>query len=779
VKNKKWIKILWVIGIYYVFYLIATILQNEFCGNILSPIGGLLSFTIILNTYFKADKSQNIQKTWIILALAPLSWAIADILWAVYDMVFYQNPENSDIISGFYLGTNIFLFATILIYVGSKMRRWNAIQLIVDSTAISASSLFFLWILFLNKNMGNFNLISDGGWITTMTVIFDVAAFVGITIWFYSIREGVIPVYIQITAVSVLMFFVVDIYWIYQDLENIYIPNSLIDAVYMASILGVSLGAILYTVSSKDLGSQDVEYSNIGKKISINNRGLVILSGPILTIIFKGFDLADLLIFLLIIVIYELTTVYIQASIRNQQLLKKEQGLNLELERRIAERTKELEETNKQLFSLSNQDTVTNLYNRRYFLHELEEKFSKIAQYETLALLFIDLDRFKTINDIYGHDVGDQVLVEVSKRLKEMDQQDMLLARLGGDEFVLAFNSNYGYQEMEMIAQQIIDTCSKVIEIGRYCFSLTISVGISIYPLDADSTNMLLKNADMAMYQAKKTGFNRIISFNKHLNEIIQRKNEIEILLKQVDFDKEFMLFFQPQFSIPEKKLIGMEVLLRWNSPQKGVILPEEFIPIAEETDDIIPIGEWVMKKAIGQIEIWNRVYGLELKVAINVSSKQFDQTSFIDELQCFMKQCSVKSDWVDIEITESVAIGGEYRMVEIASKLKSTGVSISIDDFGTGYSSLSYLKLFPFDKIKIAKQLIDAIATDDYDLNITKFTILLAKSMGIKTIAEGVESQEQFDLLTELGCEQIQGYLLGKPSQAQEFEELFLKKSE
>jgi len=776
VKNKKWIQTLTVIGIYFIFYFISTISNNEFWGNILSPIGALLSFVIILHTYFKSDRTQNIQKSWIFLALSCFSWAVADILWVIYEPVFHQNPENSDLIAGFYLGTNVLLFIAILIYAGYKTRRWNAIQLIVDSIAIAASCIFLFWILFLDKNIKTFDLISNGGWINTLTVICDVVASVGIIIWFCSVREGEIPVSVRFVAGSALLYFIVDILWIYEDAREIYISNSVIDAVYMASLLGISLGARMQTVSPKALDLPDTGYSNVSMKQGTKLKGLVILCAPILTIILKGFILKDLLIFLFIILIYQLLTVYIQASIRNQQLLIKVQGLNYELENRIAVRTKELEEKNKQLDFLSNQDTLTSLYNRRYFLHAIEETFSKMVPNETLALLFVDLDRFKTINDIYGHDVGDKILVEVSKRLQEMNLQNAFLARLGGDEFVLAFHSAYKYQDMERIARQIIDTCSKVIEIGRYCFRLTLSIGISIYPLDAKDINMLLKNADMAMYQAKKIGYNRFVSFNQQIKEIIQRKNEIEMMLKQVDFDKEFDLFYQPQFCIPDKKLIGMEALLRWNSPQKGFIPPDEFIPIAEETDDIIAIGDWVIKKAVRQIENWNRVYGLELKVAINVSPKQFEQTNFSGELQCFMKYCSVIPKWVDIEITESVAMGGKYQMSEIAEQLKNEGVSISIDDFGTGYSSLSYLKLFPFDRIKIAQPLIDAITIDNYDLNITKFIINLAKSIGIKTIAEGVETKEQFDLLTELGCEQIQGFYLGKPVPNTEFEELFLK---
>jgi diguanylate cyclase len=775
-KSKRSVPFMLSMIIYFIIYLTSTIVQSQFWGDILAPIGGLLSSGIILCAYLETNQPKKIKKIWAFFGLACFSWALADILWAVFDLVFHQNPENSDLISLLYMGTTVFLCAGIFIHSVQVFRKWNAIQCVVDSFGISASILFFIWIMYFNKNMSSFDLISKGGgWITVSSVILDAAALISLAIWRVSIRDGKNPIFINVLDVSLILFFIVDFYWTYQYIDKRYIPNSLIDSFYMAALLGVSAAAMIKAAYIDDANFKEQECSNVG----ITIRGLFILLCPALTIMLKGFSLNDLLTFLFIIFIYEVLTVYIQASIRNQQILKKECDLNLELEGRIDRRTKELVEKNRQLDFLSNQDTVTNLYNRRFFIYAMEAELKIIAPNEMLALIFIDLDRFKTINDTYGHDVGDHVLVEVSKRLHDLNRKHAFLARLGGDEFVLAFLGDYHYEDMEQIAQQMIDGCGQVIAVGHYSFHLTISVGISIYPLDATDANMLLRNADMAMYEAKKQGYNRYVSFNQTINDTIQRKNQIEILLKKAIFENEFMLFYQPQFSIPDKKLIGMEALLRWNSGEKGFIPPGEFIPIAEETDAIIPIGDWVMKKAICQIEKWNREYGLELKISINVSPKQLDQTGFVDELHSFMKEYSVKPDWVDIEITEGVAMEGKYRMSEIARQFKDAGVWISIDDFGTGYSSLSSLKMFPFDRIKIDKSLIDAITTDDYDLNITRFTVLLAKSMGIKTIAEGVESQEQLNLLMDLGCEQIQGYYLGKPVSPMEFERLFLKESE
>ncbi|HAN20932.1 MAG: hypothetical protein A2Y15_02945 [Clostridiales bacterium GWF2_36_10] len=757
--------ILFAICFYFVIYLTSTIFQSQLLGNILSPIGALLSSGIIFIFFNKFNEDKSIKIVWFLLCLGCFSWTIADILWAYYDMALKINPSLSNLITAFYAGTNLFFLIALVIYAIRDFRKWNAILLVVNSIFLSIVTLYFLWIVFLNKNVNMINIISNSNWVTTFTIILDVSALIGITIWYCSMNFRKIPLFQYITSFSTIIFFTVDLYWYYLYINKIYIPNSVIDAFYMLSFLGLAVGACLRSITVIQNKPLNVKYS----KKSIRNTSLYLIFCLIATIIFKGFRLNDVVNFGFIFIIYVSLSIYILSAI-------KEHNVNLELEKRINERTRELIEKNRMLDILSKQDSVTNLYNRRYFVQKLETELVKTASNETLALIFIDLDRFKTINDIYGHDVGDLVLIEIAKRLQITEHKDAFIARFGGDEFCLAFHSNYGYQEMEEIARQIIDNCNKIIKIGLYSFKLTISVGISIYPLDAGDTTILLKNADMAMYQAKKKGYNKFVSFNKQLSTIIKRKNEIEVALSQVNYDKEFTLFYQPQYNM-QKELIGMEALLRWNSPKIGSIPPAEFIPIAEETDHIVPIGSWVMKKAIEQIVKWNQRFKSEFRMSINVSPKQLEQTGFFQELQACISSCVAKPEWVDIEITEGISVEGAYRMTEISNQLKNAGISISIDDFGTGYSSLSYLKLVPFDRLKIAKPLIDSITTENFDQHITEFIIALAKSLGIKTIAEGVESQKQFDLLFELGCEQIQGYLLGKPKSPEEFEKNYFTK--
>ncbi len=766
---------------YFCAYLTATIFRLDVLANILSPVGGLLAFGILLNTYLNSRRTGAVRITWLLFGLACLFWAFSDIQWAIYDFVPGVEPQDIGALPYLYILTNAFMLVSVIIFAAHKFRKWHAIQLFLDVVTISVSSMLMLWILFFNKKFAFIELWQKLGSASFLGALLDFTLFVGIAAWYFSVRKGKIPLFMRIVSSGILLFILTDLYYYYLSYHDLYVANSVIDAVFMAGLLMIAVGAGLdrHMQESEKASPGMSDYKNIGGK----RRGILLLIMPVLAAVFRGFSWTDLFIFAFIIFVHESLSAYIQTTIKYERLLKREKKINLLLEERIVERTREIVDMNRELSRknirldfLSKQDTVTSLYNRRCFIGKLEEMLATTTLPETVALLFIDLDRFKTINDTYGHGIGDQVLIEISKKLKTFNHKNSLLARLGGDEFVFAFRGHYEYAKAEAVALKIIQHCSEAIVVEQYTFHITLSVGISIYPFDARDCDTLMKNADIAMYQAKSLGYNLCMSFNSLLNEIIHRRNKLEILLKKADFNKEFELFYQPQFSIPDKRLVGIEAVLRWNNPEYGSISPNEFIPIAEVTNHIIPIGEWVMRQAIRQISKWNEGYCRQLKMGINISPKQLDNADFVKILQNEMEHCLTDSDWIDIEITESIAIEGEYRISEIASLFKGIGVSISVDDFGTGYSSLSYLKLFPFDRIKIDKSLIDTISSDGYDLQIVKAIIMLAKTLGIRTIAEGVELQEQFDLLAELGCEEVQGFLLGRPVSSSEFENTFLK---
>lgn len=765
--------------IVYIIYIFSALFDSDALGNILSPVITFIAFLILFKIFLINNKRKYERLVWLSYSLACLIWAIADTIWAIYAFVPGLDPENSQLIVSLYPITNLFLTAAMLLYGIRVFKKWNMIQLIIDATAIGLCSFLFLWIVFLNKSAVMFEVIIQEGLGSTISIVLNVIILIGIAIWYISIRKGKVPMYLIIMSAGISSFVITDIYYYYVYFKGLYIPNTAIDVVYMAAFLLLAFGGLASQIDEfKQLTPGKENCSNVGFK----RRGIILLIAPTLVIMAEGIVLYDLINFLVIILLHEVLSVYVQASINSEMLLKKEVEMNRRLEdiinsrtKEIVEKSEELERKNKELDFLSNQDTLTSLYNRRYFTKSLKEEIQTIKPGETIAILYIDVDRFKIINDTYGHPIGDQLLIELSERLKQFNRDNSILARLGGDEFVLGLHGSFEYKDMEQMAADIIKKCSEKIEIGHYIFHVGLSIGISIYPLDAHCDNTLMKNADIAMYQAKAAGRGRYISFNSAFTDLINRKNHIELLLRKANLDKEFEVFYQPQFGIPDKRLIGAEALLRWNKSSEGFISPAEFIPVAEEIDYINSIGQWVMHQAINKASSWNNLYSMDLKIGINVSPKQLDNKDFINKLKKEMKDNNILAQWIDIEITESIAIEGEYRIAQIESIFKGVGVSISVDDFGTGYSSLSYLKFLPFERIKIAKPLIDAIATDHYDLQIVKAIIMLAKSINLKTIAEGVETQEQLDILIELGCDEIQGYLLGRPVPADVFEQTYL----
>ena len=777
--NIRNIRIIAISVVFFCIYFVTILFHFEFWSDLFSSIVSLVATGMLFSCFLDKSTTKSSKLTFLNYSLACLFWTIADIAWAIYAVTPGLDPEESVLIIYFYAFTNVFLLVGTLIYAIQIFKKWNVIQLIVDTLAVSTTCIMLFWIIFLNKNTSMIETILKDDWTSSIMIIIDILIFAGIAIWFLSVCKRKTPTYIHISSIGIIAFVITDLYYYYIYYNNLYRANTFVDAIYMGALLCIAIGGMCGK-SYRNLNHfEEIEFS---QKMFLE-KSIVFLVGPILFFLAEGFVLVDLLIYTFIFLIHQSFSTYIQSSVQNEKLLKKEKEMNHILEEEISKRTKEiveksreLEESNKELDFLSKQDTVTNLYNRRYFIEKLEEELAHIHSTETLALLFLDVDRFKTINDTYGHHIGDQLLIELASRLKDIECNNCMLARLGGDEFVIGIHGENNYNQLEKIANRIISKCSKRIEIDQYVFHVGISIGISVFPLDASDAHTLMKNADIAMYQAKAFGRGQCVSYDSVFTNILQRKNEIEILLRKADFDNEFEVFYQPQFRIPDNTLIGVEALIRWKNPLTGYISPSEFIPIAEEIDYINPIGEWVLKQSIHQIGVWNTGYSQKLKVGINVSPKQLDNKYFIPLLIKTMKNNHVPSNYIDIEITESIAIEGEYRIKQIDSLFKGLGISISIDDFGTGYSSLSYLKFFPFERIKIAKPLIDAISTINFDLQIVKSTIMLAKSLGIKTIAEGVETIDQYKILVELGCDEIQGYFLGKPMPAAVFEEQYLK---
>lgn len=422
-----------------------------------------------------------------------------------------------------------------------------------------------------------------------------------------------------------------------------------------------------------------------------------------------------------------------------------------------------------QIHYLAYHDELTGLPNKRFFTEVLNEIINCNHEgNELLAVMYLDLDRFKNINDSLGHSVGDQYLTRISQSIKQSLKEDDLLARLGGDEFaVLMKRSNKS--KIECAVNHLLKSVDQPISVEGHDLYSTVSIGISLFPYHGANVDTLIKKADIAMYEAKSTGKNKFHFFDNDLDLKTLRKIEIEQKLRTAIMKKELSLVYQPKMNMKENRIIGMEALIRWKNDELGPVFPDEFIPIAEETGQIFAIGEWVLREACQQAKLWNEMGFKDLVMAVNLSVKQLYQPQIVEKVVNILKETNLDPSLLELEITENFSIGDNYKATAIFHELKKHGIKLSIDDFGTGYSALAYLKNYRVDTLKIDKTFIDDII-ESSDTSIVETIIALAKQFGLNVIAEGVETKEQVDFLINHTCFEAQGYLYSKPLSSEGF---------
>jgi len=427
-----------------------------------------------------------------------------------------------------------------------------------------------------------------------------------------------------------------------------------------------------------------------------------------------------------------------------------------------------------QLEYQANHDALTNLPNRVLFLDRLQQSIRLAKRNEKcVAVLFIDLDHFKEINDSLGHDIGDKVLIEVASRMKHRLRASDTLSRLGGDEFAVIINDIDNLDNLSDIIKNGMEALKDPIIIGNNTLYVGMSIGISMYPNDDTDAHSLLKNADAAMYNAKDTGRNTYCFYDEAMTKQAFDRIFLETSLRQAFIKDELVVYFQPQVDAKKNLLVGMEALVRWNHPTMGFMYPDSFIPLAETTGMIVELDRIVMKKAIKQFHQWN-LDGLNPgKLAINLAVKQLEEDDFIDFLKSLLKSEEFSYSNIELEVTEGQIMKNPEQSIEILQKINKLGISIAIDDFGTGYSSLAYLKKLPINKLKIDKSFVQNLPIDSEDAAITKTIISLCESLNLKVIAEGVETQEQQDFIVESGCKFIQGYHYSRPISADDMTKL------
>lgn len=417
---------------------------------------------------------------------------------------------------------------------------------------------------------------------------------------------------------------------------------------------------------------------------------------------------------------------------------------------------------------LAHHDPLTDLPNRTLLRDRLQQAMARsLRAGKRAALIFLDLDRFKNVNDSLGHAFGDHLLRAVATRLRMCVRDSDTVARLGGDEFLIVLDCMEDANDVALVASKIIERLSTPIDVQTQTLSTGASLGISIYPDDGIDVDSLLKNADAAMYHAKESGRNMFRFFTEEMNLATIDRLRMEHALRQAIEKDELSLHFQPQIELGSRRIIGVEALLRWSSPALGNVSPARFIPVAEESGLIVPIGEWVLQEACMQAMRWHEQGIDDITVAVNLSALQFRRTDIVAVTRAMIQRHGIPSRMIELELTESILMHNVDELLQTLNNLRALGVKLSIDDFGTGYSNFSYLKRFPLDRLKIDRSLVADVATDEDDAAIVRAMIQLGRSLKLDVIAEGVENAEQADFLATEGCHSVQGYFFARPMPA------------
>lgn len=749
-------------------YFIAALYRSDFWGNILSPANAFLAAGVLLWAYIKSNPAVRTRVVLLLFSAACAAWGIADTLWAVIEFS-GGIPLDNMILWVIYTIPNCLLFLSLIIFVSHQFRKWDLVQFAIDLIVNALIIVVMFWIVFLRKDMGVLHVLIESDFTSILSIATDTITCIIIFSRLLSMRSGKVSAFMKIILTGIVLYSWVDLLYYYMEFNTLYFPNTIVDFLYMLALAIIAFGALWKTYMVSTVYDA-LEVTNIGGKM----RWIYLLVFPLLSIVLMETDFVevqvdafDILTFAILIFIYWASCKYIQLSLEKEALLKQQ---NVYLERQIAEQVTELT-------FLTNQDTLTTLFNRRYFMTSLDETLANKRTNETVALLLIDMDRFKTINDTFGHDVGDKVLIDISVRMNAWNNYGATIARLGGDEFAVMLASQYTQKDIEDICEELISLYNEPLNVGEYKLSVTISVGVAIVTAESCDGKTLMQNADIAMYRAKAQGYNRYQVFDVFMSQDFKKALELEALLRQTDVDQDFELYYQPQYALPGRELIGAEALIRWHHAEHGFIPPNVFIPIAEQIDYIGKIGEWVVREAARQAEIWNKQFDLPLKVGFNVSPKQLKNDRLIKLIKSLIKEGYADPAHLDAEITENVMMNSEAVFGKAFAAFHELGITVSIDDFGSGYSALGNLNKFQFDRIKIDKSLIDNISTrSSGGVDIVRAVINMAHASGIMTIAEGVESAEQLDILSKLGCDQVQGYLLGRPVPSEVFEERYIK---
>ncbi|MGL5550475.1 MAG: putative bifunctional diguanylate cyclase/phosphodiesterase [Culicoidibacterales bacterium] len=652
-----------------------------------------------------------------------------------------------------YVLTNLLLFGFILLTIKQQRKNVLMYQLGFDLVTM---------LLLVGSIFGEFLfqgwIVKFGGLSLSIVLFFlvDLLIFSGLIILLKMIRYTELERQLRYWKVGMIIalvsFCAFDLLVDYQNLNGLF--QSSMDFTFSWKF---ALGAIILSFYQQPMFVEQIQQKLTLKKQIRQTRYLYVVAGVVIYLL--DFQSTAIIVILLLLLVHYLATKYVYIYHENRELLQKYEQMNQELEATVLTRTQQLLDKNQQLEQLSKYDPVTQLPNKHYLELQIQ-KF--VDQKRQFTLAFLDLDRFKTVNDWYGHQVGDELLVAITQRIRENIPSKVLLTRRGGDEFAILCEEDVLVDNQ---FKKLLESFDQPFELQHHQISCSFSIGVAKFPIQAKSAAELIKYAEIALYRAKSEGKNcwRLYEEND------QRQLTLEHDLKTTNFEGDFELYYQPQMDADSERLVGCEALIRWHHPVLGFVNPLEFIALAEESGAIHRLGLWVIETAFKQLVDWRNVVANDFIIAINISPVQLCNPNFVQEVKALLELYNVVEQ-VEFELVETIGIDNKPEAIQALHELAALGIRIAIDDFGTGYSSISYLKYFPVHKLKIARELICEMESNDIDTNIVQGIIAMSKSINMTVIAEGVETKQQLNLLQEAGCEQIQGYYYSKPLAIKDF---------
>ncbi len=751
----------------YVGYAAATFLENDFWIELFSPATTILCVIVIISCL---KDMGNYKLPTIFLACGIGIWAAGDVLLFVNDICLHMEDPYTTLVRTIYLLPNYLYGASIVIYLYLKLNRRDLFVTAANTFLITVVGFSVIAKMIQASN----NLPeNDPALIRAYAYFFVniIIVVVGIHVIF-SLRPGNLLRGTNLIPVSILGYILIDFHYSYieaigDDPENIYM-----DLLYMLFMVGLAWGTLSqaqnkYVFVLKENGEEGRRMIYVRLIIPIL---IVVALVMRLTGVFSQTEFSYILIALLA---YFIMYALLQNSGLNEKLLKQQQEINTSLEAQVEEKTQDLKRVNRDLEYLSSTDLLTGLFNRRHGLKVLDNLIYDAEKYQSKFAVFgVDLNHFKPVNDTYGHEMGDRVLEEFGKRMRELPARYTCI-RNGGDEFVIFFSHVNNMDEVKVAAKELQGVFNRPLLLDSFIFSLSASIGIAIYPEDSTDAEDLLQYADAAMYMVKRSK-NRddFRFFDNGMVTDVERRRKIEKQLKQTEMEDDFLLYYQPQFDTTDGSIVGVEVFPRLRVKGFEDCTPGELIPIAEESGMMSKLGMWTANKSLEQVDAWNRKYGLNLSTTINLAPLQLLDADFIESLEKTIDRLEIKHSDLILDVSNDVMMGAAESAKETLRAFHQFGYTLSLNEFGGGDINISYIRDCGFSTIKLARTLIPQGITDPGRMEIIHALLALAKEMKIEIVAVGIETEEQVELMRDLGIRIMQGYYYSKPVSAEELEE-------